>query len=105
MPKEIDPRQVFDRLFGSRMADLAPAERLRRERYEKSILDFVREDARQLHAQLGINDRRKIDEYLSAVREIEQRIAHSRRAMPATGRRPAWPGPPASRPTCASTSG
>jgi hypothetical protein len=87
MPKEIDPRQAFDRLFRSRMADLAPGERLRRERYEKSILDFVREDARQLHSQLGINDRRKIDEYLSAVREIERRIARFETGD--TGSRPA----------------
>ena len=92
MAKEIDPRLVFDRLFGSRMADLAPGERVRRERYEKSILDFVLEDARQLQTQLGINDRRKIEEYLSAVREIERRIAQFRigRCRHPAG---AWSGP------------
>jgi Protein of unknown function (DUF1552) len=74
MAKEIDPRQVFDRLFGARMPEVSPAERLRRDRYEKSILDFVREDARQLQSQLGNGDRHKIEEYLSAVREIERRI-------------------------------
>jgi hypothetical protein len=74
MAKEIDPRQVFDRLFGCRLPEVSPAERLRRERYERSILDFVREDARQLQSQLGNGDRHKIEEYLSAVREIERRI-------------------------------
>jgi Protein of unknown function (DUF1552) len=74
MAKEIDPRLVFDRVFGStRQAD-SPIDRARRDRYEKSILDFVLEDARQLHSQLGTNDRRKIDEYLASVREIERRI-------------------------------
>ncbi len=93
MSKEIDPRQVFDRLFGRRMADLAPGERLRREREEKSILDFVREDARQLQTQLGINDRRKLEEYLSAVREIERRIARFE-----TGDAAARPAPGVARP-------
>lgn len=74
MPKEVDPRLVFDRLFGSRADKLSPAERAKRKRREKSVLDFVREDARQLHANLGVNDRRKLDEYMGAVREIELRI-------------------------------
>jgi hypothetical protein len=72
--KEIDPRLVFERLFGNTGRDSA-----QRERDDKSILDFVAEDARQLHSKLGVADRRKLDEYLSSVREIEQRI---RRAQP-----------------------
>jgi hypothetical protein len=84
MPKEIDPRLVFDRLFGSRSYGGSTAERLKQERYERSILDFVREDARQLHDRLGRNDRRKIDEYLSSIREIELRIGAA--GAPATGR-------------------
>ena len=77
MAKEIDPRLVFDRLFGSQVRKGSSAEQLKRERYERSILDFVRDDARQLHSQLGMSDRRKIDEYLSSLREIERRIARS----------------------------
>ena len=46
----------------------------RREQYNKSILDFVREDARDLQRRLGVNDQRKLDEYLYAVRDIERRI-------------------------------
>src|SRR5262249_19376398 len=46
-----------------------------RAEYRKSILDFVREDTRQLAGAVGPADRRKLDEYLSAIREIEQRIA------------------------------
>ena len=52
--------------------------RARRERYKKSILDFVLEDARQLKASLGYTDRRKLDEYLTAVRELEGRIERAK---------------------------
>jgi hypothetical protein len=67
--KEIDPRLVFERLFGNAGRDSA-----QRERDDKSILDFVAEDARQLRSKLGVADQRKLEEYLSGVREIEQRI-------------------------------
>jgi Protein of unknown function (DUF1552) len=78
MPKEVNPKLVFDRLFGQGpeggLADSAKSKK-----YRKSILDFVAEDARDLNARLGTGDRRKLDEYLSAIREIEARIdrAHS----------------------------
>jgi hypothetical protein len=71
--KEVDPRLVFERLFGSPVPE-DRAERQRRQRDDKSILDFVAEDAVQLRAKLGAGDRRKLDEYLTGVREIEQRI-------------------------------
>lgn len=73
--KEIDPKQVFERLFananqGKEAAQMKEA----RELYNKSILDFVQEDASSLRGILGSGDQRKLDEYLSAVREIEQRL-------------------------------
>jgi hypothetical protein len=72
--KQINPRLVFDRLFGhAGGVDAAQVDRRR-----KSILDFVAEDARQLHERLGTPDRRKLDEYLNGVREIEQRITRAR---------------------------
>jgi hypothetical protein len=74
MAKEIDPRLVFDRLFGSGSSGRATALRLEPPEYQRSVLDFVLEDARQLRSRLGRNDRRKIDEYLSSIREIELRI-------------------------------
>jgi hypothetical protein len=77
MAKEINPRLVFDRLFETGVRPGTPEERLRQERYERSILDHVRDDARQLHAQLGTGDRRKIDEYLESIREIERRIGRA----------------------------
>jgi hypothetical protein len=78
MAKEIDPGLLFDRLFGSVRRDASPADRASRERRQRSVLDFVLEDARQLHAQLGTNDQRKMDEYLNSVREIERRVDQAR---------------------------
>jgi len=67
--KEVDPALVFDRLFGREKGD-GP----RRERRRRSVLDFVADDARRLQGKLGGADRRKLDEYLTGVREIERRI-------------------------------
>ena len=72
MPPEINPRAAFERLFGAQPE--TPEARAKRLGYEKSILDFVLDDTRTLTRQLGPTDRRKMDEYLSAVREIERRI-------------------------------
>jgi hypothetical protein len=72
--KEIDPKLAFERLFSCG----ATAERLsRRQKYHKSILDFVLEDARDLQSKLGTKDRRKMDEYLTSVRELEVRVNSS----------------------------
>jgi len=84
MAKEINPRAVFDRLFGAGVGDArAQAERAY---YRKSILDFVAGDASKLRDRLGSSDRRKVDEYFTSVREIEQRIAraeqHTRAELP-----------------------
>jgi hypothetical protein len=73
MAKEINPRLVFERLF----ADGGGANRARRDKYRLSILDFVTEDARRLNGKLGATDRRKLDEYLTSVRELETRIARA----------------------------
>jgi hypothetical protein len=74
MTPEPNPRLVFERLFGSG----APGERQRnfelRQQKQKSLLDFVLDDTRSLQRQLGAKDRDKLDEYLTGVRTIEQRI-------------------------------
>ena len=77
MAKEVNPRLVFDRLFAGRSRGETAAARARRDLYRRSILDFVAEDAGQLKGRLGANDRRKVDEYLTAVRELEQRLNHA----------------------------
>jgi len=75
--KEVDPREVFARLFGDPdAAGNREAEAARRAR-QRSVLDFVREDARRLGRSLGANDRNKLDQYLTAVRELEQRLSQA----------------------------
>ena len=71
MPMEIHPRVVFERLFGD---DSSPAERLERLERSRSILDAMRDDAFRLQARIGVSDRRRIDQYLDAVRDVERRI-------------------------------
>ncbi len=77
MAKELNPRLVFERLFaGADRRETAEA-RARRRRERRSILDFVAEDAGRLRAELGGADRRKVDEYLDGVRELETRLARA----------------------------
>ncbi|MBU6275111.1 MAG: DUF1552 domain-containing protein [Planctomycetes bacterium] len=74
VPKESNPRLIFERLFaGGRPGESAEA-RARREQHELSILDFVQDEAKALERRVGGADRRKLDEYFSAVREVERRI-------------------------------
>ena len=79
VPPEVNPRLMFERLFGTEDFKLDPATRARRAQYRKSILDMVREDTQTLTGTLGPADRRKMDEYLTSVREIEQRIQSAER--------------------------
>ena len=74
MPPETNPRLVFERLFGDIDTSLPPEVRARRLMHRRSILDLVGERTTKLSADLGAADRRKLDEYLSAIREIERRI-------------------------------
>jgi hypothetical protein len=76
LPMEINPRVVFDRMFG----DGATAqERLQRIETQRSILDAVTGQVRRLQGDLGTRDRNRVAEYLDAVREIERRIQISER--------------------------
>lgn len=76
VPKEINPRAVFERLFGNGNSGEEASSRYQRDRYRKSILDFVLDDARELESKLGVRDRRKLDEYFTGIREIEQRLSY-----------------------------
>ena len=75
--KEINPRQVFERLFGNQIKGEEDSTRAKRDRYKKSILDFVNEDARKLRFRLGAPDQRKLDEYMTSLREVETRIVRA----------------------------
>jgi len=85
LPKEVNPKLVFERLFGSG----GNGDRAQRDARRKSILDFVRQDAGDLQNRVGTNDRRKLDEYFSAIRDIELRIQRAEKLpepkLPDTG--------------------
>jgi hypothetical protein len=76
--KQINPRLVFDRLFGVSSTGMDTA---RSDRQRKSILDFVGDEARRLKATLGASDRRKLDEFLTGLRAIELRTNRARTSI------------------------
>jgi hypothetical protein len=78
LPKEISPKIVFERLFATK----PDAERVRQDARRKSVLDFVREDSKDLEQKLGANDKRKLEEYFSAVRDVELRIERAEKMPP-----------------------
>ncbi len=77
MTPEENPRHVFERLFGSGSKEERQKSFALRNQQQRSILDFVMEDAKSLNRQLGRNDQLKLDEYMTGVREIERRIEKS----------------------------
>ncbi len=83
VPAELNPERAFDRLFkGVAMhvkaaglrANPAPTP-------DKSVIDLVMEDARKLHKQVGRADQRKLDQYLTAVRDVEERLINRKKAI------------------------
>ncbi|MCA9138899.1 MAG: DUF1552 domain-containing protein, partial [Planctomycetales bacterium] len=79
MAKEIDPGAVFDRLFAGKSVKETRQAKTQREKFRKSVLDFALEDAKRLHQALPAVDRRKLDEYLYAVRDVEKRLGGAER--------------------------
>ena len=74
MTKEVNPKLVFERLFGNQIVSEESESQARRKLFRKSILDFVLDDAHRLEKKASYKDKQKLNEYLTAVREIEQRI-------------------------------
>jgi hypothetical protein len=71
LPMDINPRVVFERLFGQAGSAAQRAARLSEER---SILDSISQEANQLRRGLGTRDLTRVNEYLDNIREIERRI-------------------------------
>jgi hypothetical protein len=74
MAYESNPRLVFERLFGSGPVADRQKNFEATQRSQKSVLDVVMEDARSLQPKMGRRDKDKLDEYLTSVRDIEQRV-------------------------------
>lgn len=86
-PLEIYPALAFDRLFKDS-----------NEKGDRSVLDAVLSDAQSLRRQISINDRRKLDEYLDSVRDVEQRIDTAGKKGELQGWRPTLSKPDMARP-------
>ena len=76
-PYEMNPKVVFDRLFTKGGGSLTRATVADRDYYRKSMIDYVLDDANRVRNRVAKNDRRKLDQYLSGVREAERRIQHA----------------------------
>ena len=78
LPKDVNPKSVFDRLFGGGSVE----ERAKANARRKSVLDAVREDSKDLNGKLGKQDQQKMDEYLTSIREIEERMDRAAKLPP-----------------------
>jgi len=78
MPMEINPRKVFERMFGE---GGSASERLARIQEDRSILDAITKEASSLQLRLGPSDRQTMNQYLENVREIERRIQRAEKSQ------------------------
>ncbi len=86
--KEIYPARVFDLLVGDGKG----------RRLDRSILDHVMTDAKDLKKRIGIDDRRKLDDFMESIREVEKRIEHASKDQRLEGWRPSLTAPDMLRP-------
>lgn len=82
MTPEVNPRKVFERLFGAGDHGNRAVNAQLRMKNRQSVLDFIKDDARRLQGRLGRHDQEKLDQYLTGVREVEQRIERMERLGP-----------------------
>lgn len=94
MAKEIDPGALFDRLFAGQTVRETHKAKSIRDKYRKSVLDFVLEDAGDLKRVLPESDRRKLDEYLYSVRDVEKRFVGIEKLSLTEEGVPDYPRPP-----------
>jgi hypothetical protein len=86
--KEIYPARAFDQLVGDGKG----------REIDRSVLDAVLSDARSLQPKVSAEDRKKLDEYLESIRDIEKRLDHAAKEERLEGWRPALKQPDMSRP-------
>jgi len=70
LPKDVNPKSVFDRLFGGG----STADRVKVRARRQSVIDLVREDYKDLNRKVSKQDQRKLDEYMTSIHDIEQRL-------------------------------
>ncbi len=93
MSKEVDPGALFDRLFEGQTTKETRQAKSVREKYRKSVIDFALEDAKQLQSKLPATDKRKLDEYLYSIRDVEKRLGSSEKLRVSEQGVPDYPRP------------
>jgi hypothetical protein len=91
--KEHDPASLFERMFGTGEKVSDGKNHAEKAARRKSVLDFALEDAKSLQRQLGVADKRKLDEYLYAIRDVENRLVRSDRLQVGENGVPQYPRP------------
>jgi hypothetical protein len=84
-PYELNPKLVFDRLFTQGSTSLTQATVGDRDFYRKSMIDYVLDDANRVRSRVAKTDQRKLDQYLTGVREVERRIQNASTAAELSG--------------------
>ena len=92
LPMELNPRALFERMFGDTGS---PAGRAARIRHRRSVLDSITEGAKRLQSRVAPHDRITLDDYLDSVREVELQIQNAEQRV---GSNPELPGAPAGIP-------
>nr|AYM54100.1 TAT pathway signal sequence domain-containing protein [Byssovorax cruenta] len=77
LPKAVNPQVVWDILFGGFDPKASAEEQARRLAYGTSVIDYALDESSSLMTRLGTTDKRKLDEYLTGVRELEKKIQKS----------------------------
>jgi len=95
MAREINPRLAYQRLFGAKDGRGLPVDDPKARDDARSLLDMALEDARRLRGRLGRDDQHKLDEYMDAVRTVEQRLAFHAQPDPRTWKPSGVPNHPA----------
>jgi len=80
MTPEVNPRQLFERLFGAGSRAERQQNQALRQQQQRSVLDFILADSRALQKQISGRDSQKLEEYLGSVRDIEQRIQQAEKS-------------------------
>ncbi|MBI5512298.1 MAG: DUF1552 domain-containing protein [Deltaproteobacteria bacterium] len=86
VPRDSDPRRVFDRVFGA--GGVAGEAFARRQRLRRSLLDNVLDDLQAMNARASAGDRRRLDAYTTSIRELERQLERMATAAPAGAARP-----------------
>ncbi len=77
LPKLTNPGLIFDTMFAGVDPEATAEEKAKRLHYRTSILDYVKDDATNLQKRLGKSDKVKVEQYLTGVRELEEKIEES----------------------------